>query len=114
MPWWHTIALGWSLGDPHSKHVVVSPGLPRLCCTIADPCSFQTARVQAEIDAVIGQCRQPALEDRNNMPYTNAVIHEVQRKGNIIPFSVLRQTVKDTVLAGFRVPKVSPIWISEV
>ncbi|OXB52284.1 hypothetical protein ASZ78_007469 [Callipepla squamata] len=63
------------------------------------------ARVQAEIDAVIGQSRQPALEDRNNMPYTNAVIHEVQRKGNIVPFGALRQTVKDTVLAGFRVPK---------
>ncbi|XP_042747081.1 cytochrome P450 2J4-like, partial [Lagopus leucura] len=63
------------------------------------------ARVQAEIDAVIGQCRQPALEDRNSMPYTNAVIHEVQRKGNIIPFNVPREAVKDTILAGFRVPK---------
>ncbi|XP_042642034.1 cytochrome P450 2J2 [Tyto alba] len=63
------------------------------------------ARVQAEIDAVIGQARQPALEDRNNMPYTNAVIHEVQRKGNIIPFNVPRQTVKDTVLDGFHIPK---------
>ncbi|XP_052522226.1 cytochrome P450 2J2-like isoform X3 [Tympanuchus pallidicinctus] len=63
------------------------------------------ARVQAEIDAVIGQCRQPALEDRNNMPYTNAVIHEVQRKSNILPFNVPREAVKDTVLAGFRVPK---------
>ncbi|XP_042748317.1 cytochrome P450 2J2-like [Lagopus leucura] len=63
------------------------------------------ARVQAEIDAVIGQTRQPALEDRNNMPYTNAVIHEVQRKSNIVPFNVPREAVKDTILAGFRVPK---------
>ncbi|NXC50961.1 CP2J2 protein, partial [Penelope pileata] len=37
--------------------------------------------------------------------YTNAVIHEVQRKGNILPFSAPRQTVKDTVLAGFHLPK---------
>ncbi|KAM9280119.1 cytochrome P450 2J2-like [Cariama cristata] len=63
------------------------------------------ARVQAEIDAVVGQTRQPALEDRSNMPYTNAVIHEVQRKGNIIPFNAPRQTVKDTVLDGFCIPK---------
>ncbi|XP_009577081.1 PREDICTED: cytochrome P450 2J2-like [Fulmarus glacialis] len=63
------------------------------------------ARVQAEIDAVIGQARQPALEDRSNMPYTNAVIHEVQRKSNIIPFNVPRLTVKDTVLDGFHIPK---------
>ncbi|XP_009983336.1 PREDICTED: cytochrome P450 2J2-like, partial [Tauraco erythrolophus] len=63
------------------------------------------ARVQAEIDTVIGQARPPALEDRSNMPYTNAVIHEVQRKSNIVPFNVPRLTVKDTVLDGFHIPK---------
>ncbi|NXY69419.1 CP2J2 protein, partial [Glareola pratincola] len=63
------------------------------------------ARVHAEIDAVIGQARKPSLEDRNNMPYTNAVIHEVQRKGNIIPFNVPRLTVKDTVVDGFLITK---------
>ncbi|NXU58125.1 CP2J2 protein, partial [Turnix velox] len=63
------------------------------------------ARVQAEIDMVIGQARQPSLEDRNNMPYTNAVIHETQRKSNIIPFNVPRLTVKDTMVDGFLIPK---------
>ncbi|XP_053840942.1 cytochrome P450 2J2 [Vidua macroura] len=63
------------------------------------------ARVQAEIDAVIGQARPPALEDRNNLHYTNAVIHEVQRKGNVIPFNVPRMASEDTYVDGYYIPK---------
>ncbi|XP_067157424.1 cytochrome P450 2J2-like [Apteryx mantelli] len=63
------------------------------------------AHVQAEIDAVVGQSRQPALEDRASMPYTNAVIHEVQRISNIIPVGAPRLTTRDTMLGGFLVPK---------
>ncbi|NXK85307.1 CP2J3 protein, partial [Amazona guildingii] len=37
--------------------------------------------------------------------YTNAVIHEVQRKGNIIPFNVPRMATKDTFVGGFFIPK---------
>ncbi|XP_064521208.1 cytochrome P450 2J3-like isoform X2 [Pseudopipra pipra] len=70
------------------------------------------ARVQAEIDAVIGQARQPVLEDRNNMPYTNAVIHEVQRKANIVPFSMPRVAAKDTILDGFFIPKGTVLTIN--
>ncbi|XP_042318048.1 cytochrome P450 2J2-like isoform X2 [Sceloporus undulatus] len=62
-------------------------------------------RVQAEIDSVIGQSRQPGIADRDSMPYTNAVIHEVQRISNIVPFNVPRLATVDTKLAGFHVPK---------
>ncbi|XP_044277293.1 cytochrome P450 2J2-like isoform X1 [Varanus komodoensis] len=63
------------------------------------------AKVQAEIDSVIGQSRQVALEDRDRMPYTNAVIHEVQRISNIVPLNVPRMATRDTTLAGFFLPK---------
>ncbi|NWY29594.1 CP2J2 protein, partial [Pheucticus melanocephalus] len=63
------------------------------------------ARVQAEIDAVIGQARPPALEDRNKLHYTNAVIHEVQRKANVIPFNVPRMASEDTYVDGYYIPK---------
>ncbi|NWZ67451.1 CP2J2 protein, partial [Acrocephalus arundinaceus] len=63
------------------------------------------ARVQAEIDAVIGQGRPPALEDRNNLHYTNAVIHEVQRKGNVIPFNAPRMATEDAYVDGYYIPK---------
>ncbi|NXV73998.1 CP2J2 protein, partial [Atlantisia rogersi] len=44
--------------------------------------------------------------------YTNAVIHEVQRKSNIIPFNVPRLTVKDTVLDGFHIPKGTQVLVN--
>ncbi len=63
-------------------------------------------RVQAEIDSVVGSSRQPSLTDRENMPYTNAVIHETQRMGNIVPLNVARMAGKDTKLDKYTIPKV--------
>ena len=66
-----------------------------------------TEKVQAEIDRVIGQSRQPNMSDRPNMPYTDAVLHEIQRMGNIVPLNGLRMAAKDTTLGGYFIPKVS-------
>ncbi|XP_031540203.2 cytochrome P450 2J2-like [Vicugna pacos] len=62
-------------------------------------------KVQAEIDRVLGQWQQPSTAARESMPYTNAVIHEVQRMGNIIPLNVPREVIVDTTLAGYHLPK---------
>ncbi|XP_048207392.1 cytochrome P450 2J2-like [Perognathus longimembris pacificus] len=62
-------------------------------------------KAQAEIDRVIGREKQPNLADRESLPYTYAVIHEVQRMGNIIPFNVPREVASDTTLSGYHLPK---------
>ncbi|XP_051951815.1 cytochrome P450 2J2 isoform X2 [Xyrauchen texanus] len=62
-------------------------------------------KVQAEIDNVVGRSRRPNVDDRPSMPYTDAVIHEVQRMGNVVPLSVPRMTNEDTILGGYFIPK---------
>ncbi|KAG9269222.1 cytochrome P450 2J6-like [Astyanax mexicanus] len=62
-------------------------------------------KVQEEIDRVIGQSRQPSLADRADMPYTDAVLHEVQRIGNIVPLSLHRTAAKDIQIGKHIIPK---------
>uniref|UniRef100_A0A665TEK8 Cytochrome P450 2J6-like n=1 Tax=Echeneis naucrates TaxID=173247 RepID=A0A665TEK8_ECHNA len=62
-------------------------------------------KVQAEIDRVIGQSRQPSMEDRPKLPYTDAVIHELQRISNIVPLSLPRVTKREVQLEGYKIPK---------
>ncbi|KAK9954658.1 hypothetical protein ABG768_016708 [Culter alburnus] len=62
-------------------------------------------KVQSEIDQVIGQTRQPLMDDRTNLPYTYAVIHEIQRFANIVTFTPPRVANKDTTVGGQLIPK---------
>ncbi|XP_077192786.1 cytochrome P450 2F2-like isoform X1 [Paroedura picta] len=63
------------------------------------------AKVHQEIDQVIGRDRAPCLADRKLMPYTDAVIYEIQRFITILPMGLPRAVTRDTPFRSFLFPK---------
>uniref|UniRef100_A0A670IPC2 Cytochrome P450 2G1-like n=1 Tax=Podarcis muralis TaxID=64176 RepID=A0A670IPC2_PODMU len=68
------------------------------------------AKMHQEIDQVIGQNRAPNVEDRSQMPYVDAVIHEVQRVSDLIPMNVAHSVMRDTEFRGYIIPKGTEIY----
>ncbi|TRY96431.1 hypothetical protein DNTS_021460 [Danionella cerebrum] len=62
------------------------------------------SKVQEEIDRVIGG-RQPVVDDRKMLPYTDAVIHETQRIANIVPLNLPHTTTRDVTFKGYHIQK---------
>ncbi|KAM9316089.1 cytochrome P450 2K1-like [Gastrophryne carolinensis] len=61
-------------------------------------------KVQNEIEKVIGSS-VPQAKHRKEMPYTDAVIHEIQRFGNIVPTNIAHCTTQDVRFRGYYIPK---------
>ncbi|KAM7413922.1 hypothetical protein PAMA_018966 [Pampus argenteus] len=62
-------------------------------------------RCQQEIDKVLNGKDQASFEDRHQMPYVQAVIHEIQRMADTVPLAVFHCTTKDTELMGYSIPR---------
>ncbi|XP_047384821.1 cytochrome P450 2B4-like [Sciurus carolinensis] len=67
-------------------------------------------RVKEEIAQVIGSHRPPALDDHSKMPYTEAVIHEIQRFGDLLPIGVPHIVTRDTLFRGYLIPKNTEVY----
>ncbi|XP_053765724.1 cytochrome P450 2C21-like isoform X1 [Panthera pardus] len=71
-----------------------------------------TAKVQEEIDRVVGRHRSPCMQDRSRMPYTDAVVHEIQRFIDLVPNSLPHAVTQDTKFREYLIPKGTTILTS--
>ncbi|XP_075942067.1 cytochrome P450 2K1-like [Anarhichas minor] len=66
-------------------------------------------QVQAELSRVVGN-RQVQAQDRMNLPFSDAVVHETQRFTNILPTSIPHITSADVTFQGYFIRKGTPVF----
>nr|UYO78025.1 cytochrome P450 2C36 [Sus scrofa] len=71
-----------------------------------------TAKVQKEIDSVIERHRSPCMQDRIHMPYTDAVVHEIQRYIDLVPISLPHAVTRDIKFRNYLIPKGTTVLTS--
>ncbi|XP_053438752.1 cytochrome P450 2C19-like [Nycticebus coucang] len=71
-----------------------------------------TAKVQEEINHVVGRYRSPCMQDRSRMPYTDAMVHEVQRYINLLPNNLPHAITHDIKFRNYLIPKGTTVLTS--
>uniref|UniRef100_A0A3P9KDK6 Cytochrome P450 2K1 n=1 Tax=Oryzias latipes TaxID=8090 RepID=A0A3P9KDK6_ORYLA len=66
-------------------------------------------QVQDELRRVIGD-RMVQVSDRKNLPFTDAVIHEIQRLASIVPTALPHKTSKDVTFQGYFIKKGTTVF----
>ncbi|XP_067683803.1 steroid 17-alpha-hydroxylase/17,20 lyase-like isoform X1 [Haliotis asinina] len=69
-------------------------------------------KVQEEVDSVIDPDLNVHVSDRENLPYTDAVVHEVLRMRAVVPIGAPHSTLCDTTVGGYDVPKGTMVIIN--
>ncbi|XP_070415477.1 cytochrome P450 2C23-like isoform X1 [Equus przewalskii] len=63
------------------------------------------AKVHEEIDRVIGRNQSPCMKDKMRLPYTEAVLHEIQRYITLLPSDLPHAVTRDTKFRNYVIPK---------
>ncbi|XP_033006709.1 cytochrome P450 2J5-like [Lacerta agilis] len=62
-------------------------------------------KVHKEVEGVLGSSQSVCYQDWKKMPFTSAVIHEIQRLKYAFLFRIIRQCAKDVNIFGFLMPR---------
>ncbi|XP_066123028.1 cytochrome P450 1B1 [Saccopteryx bilineata] len=71
------------------------------------------ARVQAELDQVVGRERLPCLDDQPKLPYIMAFLYEALRFSSFIPVTIPHATTTNTSLLGYHIPKDTVVFVNQ-
>ncbi|XP_015921089.1 cytochrome P450 2F3 [Parasteatoda tepidariorum] len=69
-------------------------------------------KIYNELVDVVGVDRDPGIEDKSRLPYTNAFILEVTRTSEVLPFIPELECTRETIIQGHRIPKGSVMMIN--
>ncbi|XP_064639444.1 cytochrome P450 2C42-like [Lineus longissimus] len=70
------------------------------------------AKVQQEIEDVVGSSRLPRAADKAKMPYCEAVMYEAMRFGTIVPLGVPHKAMCDVTIGDYEIPKDTVVVIN--
>ncbi|XP_054423664.1 cytochrome P450 1B1 [Pteronotus mesoamericanus] len=71
------------------------------------------ARVQAELDQVVGRDRLPCLEDQPKLPYITAFLYETMRFSSFVPVTIPHATTANTSVLGYHIPKDTVVFVNQ-
>ena len=69
------------------------------------------AKIQEQLDDVIGRDRQPRLKDKSSLPYLEATITEIMRHSSFSYTTAPHRVRSDTTLGGYDIPENSQVII---
>ncbi|XP_049726420.1 cytochrome P450 1B1 [Elephas maximus indicus] len=71
------------------------------------------ARVQAELDQVVGRDRLPCMDDQPNLPYIMAFLYEAMRFSSFVPVTIPHATTTDASVLGYHIPKDTVVFVNQ-
>ncbi|XP_006756031.1 PREDICTED: cytochrome P450 1B1, partial [Myotis davidii] len=71
------------------------------------------ARVQAELDEVVGRDRLPCLDDQPKLPYIMAFLYEAMRFSSLVPITIPHATTANASVLGYHIPKDTVVFVNQ-